>query len=68
MTTDGAIAGYRRTLATSIDAMRTVFLVGTSAQDGTPAHPQNARTLLRLDLHAEPHEPRACSIAASAYL
>jgi ankyrin repeat protein len=29
MTTDDTIAGYRRTPATSIDAMRTVFLVGT---------------------------------------
>jgi hypothetical protein len=28
-TTDDTTAGYRRTPATSIDAMRTVFLVGT---------------------------------------
>jgi hypothetical protein len=41
MTTDDTIAGYRRTPATSIDAMRTVLLVGTtvfSVTTGRHAH------------------------------
>jgi hypothetical protein len=35
-TTDDTTAGYRRTPATSIDAMLTMFLVGTAEKAGGP--------------------------------